>query len=111
MVCADPEAVKATMSETKRGQALGAKKRGWGGGMANAGTSVVLIIHVHSCLFAHTCKAHTCDVMPPTGIKVKCTIVENDFSGPIPGTWVGQTWPVCPFSRVCARACVRDRKR
>jgi hypothetical protein len=34
----DPEAVKAKMSDTKRGQALGAKKKGWGGGMANAGT-------------------------------------------------------------------------
>lgn len=60
----DPEAVKAKMSDTKRGQALGAKKKGWGGGMANA------------------------------GLKAKCTIVEKDFSGQVPGTWVGQTWPM-----------------
>jgi hypothetical protein len=53
MVYADPEAVKATMSETKRGQALGAKKRGWGGGMANAGTSV-LTIHIHRCLLVES---------------------------------------------------------
>ncbi len=38
VACTDPEAAKAKMSDTKRGQALGAKKKGWGGGMANAGT-------------------------------------------------------------------------
>jgi len=34
---ADPEAIKAKMSETKRANSLGAKKKGWGGGMANVG--------------------------------------------------------------------------
>ncbi len=43
VACTDPEAAKAKMSDTKRGQALGAKKKGWGGGMANAGTQRIVV--------------------------------------------------------------------